>query len=356
MKRVFFVGLDIAKNVFQAFLADEHGKQIANKKVSRSGMKTFFANLEPCTVGLESCATSHYWARTLEMFGHSVKLIEPIRVKAFLGNRSKTDAADAKAICEALMHPGTRFVAVKTEDQQDMDHVLGMRERLVGNRTQLVNQIRSHLSERGTVIAKGYSKFRKEMLEILSLNWDKYGEKFQLIITESMTELDELDAKIGRLDAMIAKWSGQDEVSQRLMTIPGIGPITATAVASHIGDAKKFKNGRQMASYLGVTPKEYSSGGKQKLLGITKHGSKRIRSLLIIAARSVMTGISRRKKDENGLPIHLSNFEKWIIGLQARLGVFKTAVALANKLARMAWAIMSGKEVFNPDRATRSII
>lgn len=352
MKKAYFVGLDIAKNIFQVSMADRKGQQIVNKKLKRSGMKEFFANLEPCKIGMEACGSAHYWARILTGYGHIVHLIQPSRVKAFLGNRNKTDAADARAICEALMQPGTRFIAVKTEEQQDLDHVLGMRERLVGNRTQLINQIRSYMSERGVILPKGRTKFDREMPEVLSANWDKYGDKFQMVITESMTELEELNAKIDRLDVMIESWSGNDETSQKLMTIPGIGPIAATAMVSHIGDANRFKNGRQMAAYLGVTPGEYSSGGKRKLLGITKHGSKRIRALLIIAARVVMAGLARRKKDENGQPIHLSNFEKWILNIQTRLGTFKSAVAVANKIARMAWAIMARNDVFNPFKAS----
>ena len=351
MRKVYFVGLDIAKNVFQVFLADEQGKQLANKKIPRAKMKEFFANLEPCTIGLEACGSAHYWARTLQGYGHSAHLIQPIRVKAFLGSHNKTDAADARAICEALMHPGTRFIAAKTEEQQDTDHFLGMRERLVGNRTQLVNQIRSYLAERGMAIPVGRQRCRHEISEILSRHWDEFGDRFQMVITESLNELDELDKKIDQLDCMIKQWSATNEASRNLMSMPGIGSLTATAILSHIGDAGRFKNGRQMAAYLGITPKEYSSGGKQKLGGITKHGSKRIRTLLIIAARAVMTGLFRRKKDADGLPVHLSALEKWIINLKKRIGVFKTAVALANKLARMAWAVMVKNEIFNPLKA-----
>lgn len=200
------------------------------------------------------------------------------------------------------MHPGTRFVAAKTKEQQDMDHVFGMRERLVGNRTQLVNQIRSYMAEHGVIIPKGREKFESEMPQILSDHWEEFSDKFQMVITESMDELKDINGKIDRLDDMIKKWSGQDEASKNLMSLPGVDCLTVTAIVSHVGDAGRFKNGRQMAAYLGVTSKEYSSGGKQKLFGITKRGNKRIRTLLIIAARAIMTGLSRRKKGEDGLP------------------------------------------------------
>lgn len=355
MQKVYFVGLDIAKNVFQVFLADEKGRQIANKKISRSNMFAYFANLEPCTIGMEACGTAHFWARTLKRYGHKVNLISPIRVKAFLGNRNKTDAADAKAICEALMHPGTNFISIKEEAQQDMDHVLGRRERLIGNRTQLVNQVRSFMSERGIVIPKGYERFRNSMPDILASNWDKFSDKFQMVITESMEELEEIDNKIKQLDLVITTCAKNSESCKNLMTIPGIGPIIASALIAHTGNPNKYTNGRQLAAYYGLTPKEHSSGGKQRLLGITKHGNQRIRTLLILAARSIMTGLKKRKRDENGQIPHLSGFETWILDLQVRIGIFKAATALANKLARICWAVMKKNEAFNPVKASGTI-
>lgn len=351
MQKVYFIGLDIAKNVFQVFLADEKGRQISNKKLKRSQVVAFFANLPACTIGMEACGSSHHWARTLQDIGHDVKLIQPRRVKAFLGGRNKTDAADARAICEALMHPGTRFVSIKTEEQQDLDHVLGMRERMVNDRTQLINQIRSYLGERGITIAQGRVKFMKSIKQILADHWEEFGDKFQIVLTESLEELDTLNAKIDRLDEMINKWGKENSDTQNLLTIPGFGSVVSCSLVSHIGDASRFENGRQMAAYIGLTPKEYSSGGKQKLLGITKQGNKRLRTLLIIAARAIMTGLSRRKLDENGMPLNLSSFEKWILDMKARIGTFKAAVALANKLARIAWAILVKKDVFNSSRA-----
>lgn len=351
MRKAYFIGLDIAKNVFQVFMADEKGRKICNKKLSRSEAKTFFANLPAATIGIEACGTSHYWARTLIGYGHTVKLIDTMRVKAFLGSHNKTDAADAKAICEALMHPGTRFIAIKTEGQQELDQLIGMRERLVHNCTQLSNQLRSFLAERGIIFSKSKSFFHKDVKELIAEKWNEFGDSFQVIITEGLAELENINGKIAEFDFRIKQYAGKSEKGRNLMSIPGIGPLTATALEAHIGDAARFKNGRQMASYLGVTPKEYSSGGRQKLLGITKRGNKRLRTLLVLAARSIMTGLSRRKRDEEGNPVMLSDFEKWILKLKARIGVCKTAVAVANKLARIAWVIMAKNEIFNPVKA-----
>lgn len=351
MEKAYYIGLDIAKNVFQVFMVDEKGRKICNKKLSRVEAKTFFANLPASTIGIEACGTAHYWARTLNSYGHTAKLIDTMRVKPFLGAHNKTDAADAKAICEALMHPGTQFIAIKTEEQQELDQLLSMRDRLVHNCTQLSNQLRSFLAERGIVFPKSKSFFHKDVKELIAEKWNGFGDTFQVIITEGLSELENIMSKIAEFDYRIAERAGKSEKSNKLMSVPGIGPLTATALESHIGDANRFKNGRQMASYLGVTPGEYSSGGKQKLLGITKRGNKRVRTLLVLAARAIMTGLSRRKRDEDGNPVRLSDFEKWILKLQARIGVCKTAVAVANKLARIAWVIMTKNEIFNPEKA-----
>lgn len=351
MRKAYFIGLDIAKNVFQVFMADEKGRKISNKKLKRSEVKTFFANLPAATIGIEACATAHYWARTLNGYGHTVKLIDPMRVKAFLGVHNKTDAADARAICEALMHPGTCFIAIKTEEQQELDQLISMRERLVHNCTQLSNQLRSFLAERGIIFSRSKSFFHKDVKELIAEKWNEFGDRFQVIITEGLAELENVMAKIAEFEFRISQYVSKSEKSKKLMSIPGVGPLTATALEAHIGDANRFKNGRQMAAYLGVTPKEYSSGGKQKLLGITKRGNKRLRTLLVLAARAIMTGLSRRKRDEEGNPVRLSDFERWILKLQARIGVCKAAVAVANKLARIAWVIMTKNEIFNPVKA-----
>lgn len=351
MKPTYYIGLDIAKNVFQVFQADPKGHQISNRKLKRSVVLTFFANLPSSVVGIESCASAHYWARMIKELGHEVRLIQPMRVKAFLGNRNKTDAADAKAICEALMHPGTRFVPCKTEAQQDMDHLLAMRERLVQNRTQIVNQTRAFLAERGIIVACGRKRFEKDVQGIISQHWDEWSSDFQMVLTENYGELQDLDQKLAKLDNKLSNLAKEQADCRRLMSISGIGCLTALAIISHIGNVSNFHNGRQLAAYFGLTPREYSSGGKQKMFGITKHGNQRIRTLLILSAHAAIMGLERRKKDENGLPRNLTGLDKWILALKERLGGFKTIVALANKMARMCWAVLSKNEMFNPTRA-----
>jgi len=276
MKEVYFVGLDVAKNIFQVFLADEKGRELGNKKMKRTAMKEFFVRLVPCTIGIEACGTAHDWSRRLTEMGHEVKLIQPQRVKAFLGHNSKTDAADAKAICEALMHPGTRFVRAKTVEQQDTDHLLSRRERLIMIRTQIVNQTRSFLAERGIVVSQGRCQFDKAIPFICAEHWEEFSGDFQAILTDNFAEYGDLTVKIKALDELIKARTAKLEPCQRLMKISGIGPLTATALVAHVGDAKQFKNGRQMAAYLGMTPKEHSSGGKQRLLGISKRGNVRL--------------------------------------------------------------------------------
>ena len=351
MEKVYYIGLDIAKNVFQVFLADRKGRELGNRKLTRKQLIPFFANLSPCMVGMEACGTSHHWARTLIELGHEAKLIQPVRVKAFLGHRNKTDAADAKAICEALMHPGTRFVTVKTIKQQEMKHYLSRRERLVRNRTELINQTRSFLSECGIILPIGRSKFEQNFTSTVSEHWDEFSDDLKRILEDNYSEYLDIQNKIIEMDQHIKNNAKNNEQCCRLQEINGMGPLTATALISNVGDAKQFKNGRQMAAYLGLTPREYSSGGKQRLSGITKRGNRQVRTLLVLAAHAAILGIMRRKVDDTGQPIHLSKLDKWILTLKDRLGMFKATVALANKIARIAWVILAKGDHFSPAKA-----
>ena len=312
MKKVYYIGMDIAKNVFQVFLADQRGRELGNRKLTRKQLIPFFANLQPCTVGIEACGTAHHWARTLIELGHEAKLIQPIRVKAFLGNRNKTDAADAKAICEALMHPGTRFVTVKTVAQQVMKHYLSRRERLVRNRTELINQTRSFLSEYGISLPKSRSQFEHNFTAVTSANWDKFSDDLKRILEDNYSEYQSIQEKIMDMDRHIKNNAQKNEKCRRLQEINGMGPLTATAIVSNVGDVKQFKNGRQLAAYLGLTPREYSSGGKQRLSSITKRGNRAVRTLLVMAAHAAILGIMRRKVDETWRPLRLSRLDNWI--------------------------------------------
>lgn len=351
MQKVYFIGLDIAKNIFQLFMADQHGKQISNRKMNRSQMIQFFSNLPACTIGIEACGTAHHWVRKLSAMGHTVNLIQPVRVKAFLGGRNKTDAADAKAICEALMHPGTTFVRAKTIEQQDIDHLLDRRQRLVEARTCVINQTRAFLAERGILIPQGTNRFKSLLPQICSEYWEEFSGTFQMVLSDNFADFQNLEDEICKIDKQIKAHSQQNESCKKLMSIPGIGPLTATAIVSQVVDAKHFKNGRQLSAYIGMTPRERSSGGKQKLLGITKRGNRRLRTLLIMAARAIINGINRRKKDENGMLCTLTKFDSWAMSVKERLGLFKGAVAIANKLARIAWAILIRDEPFIINKA-----
>jgi transposase len=351
MGKVYFVGLDIAKNIFQVFLADHKGRELGNRKLTRKQLIPFFANLSPCTVGIEACGTAHHWARTLIELGHEAKLIQPIRVKAFLGHRNKTDAADARAICEALTHPGTRFVTIKTVAQQEIKHFLSRRERLVRNRTELINQTRSFLSECGIILPKSRSKFEQNFTTTMSAHWDEFSDDFKRILEDNYSEYLDLQNKIMAMDRHIKNIAKDNEHCCRIQEINGMGPLTATALISNVGDAKQFKNGRQMAAYLGLTPREYSSGGKHHLYGITKRGNRQVRTLLVLAAHAAILGIMRRKVDDSGHSLHLSSLDRWILGLKEKIGMFKATVALANKMARIAWVILAKNEHFNPAKA-----
>ena len=353
MRESYFIGLDVAKNVFQVFTADSKGREISNKKLNRNAMTRYFAQLPESVVGIEACGTAHHWARMLTALGHTVKLINPLRVKAFLGFRNKTDAADAKAICEALMHPGTTFIRAKSLEEQDIDHILARRELLVQNRTQLVNQTRAFLCERGIIIPQGRHSFMNILPQIIAEKWDEFGGKFQAILTDNYADYQDLDEKIAKLDKMIQVEATNTEPCKRLMQMSGIGPQTALALFAHVGNATHFKNGRQMSAYLGLTPREHSSGGKQILLGISKRGNVRLRTLLLLGARAAILGIGRRRRGEDGQPNRLSYLDKWILGMVERIGLFKAAVALANKLCRIAWALLAKGDEFNPMKLSR---
>lgn len=353
MKESYFIGLDIAKSVFQVFIADGKGREISNKKLSRIAMTRYFAQLPKSVVGIEACGTAHHWARTLTAFGHTVRLVNPQRAKAFLGSRNKTDAADAKAICEALMHPGTTFIRAKSLDEQDIDHLLARRELLVQNRTQLINQTRAFLCERGITIPQGRHSFMKILPQIIAEKWDEFSGKFQSILTDNYADYQDLGERIDRLDNMIRVEAANTEPCKRLMQVSGIGPQTALALFAHVGNATHFKNGRQMSAYLGLTPREHSSGSKQRLLGITKRGNVRLRTLLLLGARAAIRGLGRRGRGEDGQPCGLNLLDKWIQSMVERIGLFKAAVALANKMCRIAWALLARGEDFNPMKPCR---
>lgn len=345
MKQVCRIGLDIAKHKFQVHAVDEYGKDIFNKQLNRKDVLSFFANLPVCVVGLEACGGAHYWGREIQKLGHTVGLISPRHVKPFVIN-NKTDAADARAICEVAGRSSTRFVSVKTEEQQDMSAWHCIRERLIRNRTALANQIRGLLAERGIILPQGITHIRKRLPEIVEDTQNRLSMMARDFLSDLYTEFHEADERLAELDRKMEAATKNNELCNLLMQIPGIGSVTASALVAHVGDAKQFKNGRELAAYLGLTPREHSSGGKQKLLGITKRGNTYIRKLLIQGARNLCRAWARTVDAAS------DGRKAWLQGVVARRGPFVASVAQANKTARIAWAVLARGEEYQAAKAT----
>lgn len=337
--KITTIGIDLAKEVFQIHGVDKHGKAVLRKQLRRSKMAEFFANLEPCLIGLEACGSSHHWARKLGGFGHTIKLMPPQFVKPYV-KTNKHDMADAEAICEAVTRPTMRFVPIKNIEQQAMLSVHRARQGFVKARTAQANQIRGLLSEFGIVIPQGIQSIGKRMPDILEDAENGLPGTMRRLLERLNEHLKELDRQVNELELQIKLWHKENEASQRLATIPGVGPITASAIVATVGNATEFKNSRQLAAWLGLVPKQHASGGKQLLLGISKRGDTYLRTLLIHGARAVIR--FAEKKSEPG---------SWLNKLIARRNKNIAAVALANKNARIIWALLTKKAIFRPDHA-----
>ncbi len=338
------IGLDIAKNVFQVHGVDGHGKVVLRKKLSRGKVLEFFVNLPACLIGIEACPGAHYWARELIKLGHTVKLMPAQYVKAYLkGN--KNDGNDAEAICEAVSRPGMRFVAINTEAQQDIQMLHRIRSRLVADRTALINQIRGLLGEYGIVFGQGPGQVRRGVAVLLKREDPRLSGMARELLEDLRAQLSELDQRSDQYDVRVREACRVDGGSVKLAALPGIGPLTATALVAAVNDGKQFQNGRQMAANLGLTPREHSSGGKQRLLGISKRGNTYLRTLLIHGARTVL-------RHATGKTDRLSC---WAVAIQARRGANVAAVAMANKLARIAWAVLARDRIYRADWAEQSV-
>jgi len=319
------IGLDLAKHIFQVHGVDANEAVVEKRRLRRGQVLSYFAKLPPCRIGMEACATAHFWARELRRLGHEVRLIPPQYVKAYL-KRGKNDVADAAAICEAATRPSMRFVPIKSEEQQAVLVMHRARDLLVRQRTQLINALRGHLAEFGLIEAQGLSHVRR-LLE--SMRTDLTVPELARDTLDLMaTTLDAVDAQINAIEAKIAAWHKANATSQRLATIPGIGPLIASAITATVVDPTAFRSGREFAAWLGLTPRQKSTGGKQRLGRITRKGDQYLRRLLIIGAQTVLL----RSKIAKASP--------WLQGLLARCARLKVAVALANKTARIAWAVM----------------
>ncbi len=333
MSEVSIIGLDIAKSVFQVHGADASGRALLRKKISRVKLLPFFAELPSCRVVLEACGGAHHWARELAKLGHNVQLIAPAYVKPFV-KRQKNDAADAEAICEAAQRPSMRFVPVKSEDQQAAAVIFRGRDLLVRQRTQISNSIRGHMTEYGWIAPKGLAHLSK--LSALLDDPQAIPQGARSILMILLDQIAALDSQIAILDKEIARRAREDETARRLMTIPGIGPITATAITALAPPPGTFAKGRDFAAWVGLTPRQHSTGGKQKLGAISMMGERTLRRLLIIGSSAVVLQACKRGAPKGS----------WLEQMLARKPRMLVTVALANKTARIVWALLTGEEVY----------
>ncbi len=327
--KITTVGIDLAKNVFQVHGVDERGKAVLKKQLRRDQMATFFVNLPPCLIGMEACSSAHHWARKLQGMGHTVRLMAPQFVKPYVKS-NKNDAADAEAICEAVGRPNMRFVPVKNVEQQAVLALHRVRQGFVKARTAQANQIRGLLGEFGIIIPQGIGYIASRVPDLIEDASNELPGTFRLLVQRLLDHLKELDRQVDELEAQILAWHRSSELSCKLAQVPGIGPITASALVASIGDAKNFDNGRQVGAWLGLVPRQHSSGGKSNLLGMSKRGDTYLRTLLIHRARSVMYRAGQRTESC-----------QWINGVVNRRNKNVAAVALANKNARIVWALLA---------------
>ncbi len=332
------IGIDLAKQVFQVHGVDGQEKVVLRKQLRRVQLLDYFKKLPPCLIGMEACGGAHYWARELQKLGHTVKLMAPQFVKPYVKS-NKNDANDAEAICEAVARPNMRFVAIKTIAQQDIQALHRIRSEQVKQRTAKVNQIRGLLAEYGIVVGRRVDVLRNALPQLLEETENGLTADFKVLLDGLRQDLVTLDERVDDLDKKIKTLATSNPAAKRLQQIPGIGPIIATALICAIGDGKQFQRGRDMASWLGLTPRQHSSGGKDRLLGISKRGDAYLRTLLIHGARSALKVVG--KKDDPR--------SRWLQNLCSRRNKNIAAVALANKNARIAWALLSKETDYLPE-------
>ena len=333
MQAVTTIGLDIAKSVFQVHGVDAEGKVLIRRKLKRRYVLAFFQKLPPCLVGIEACATSHHWSRELKALGHTVRLMPPAYVKPYV-KRQKNDAADAEAICEAVTRANMRFVETKTPEQQSCLMLHRTRHLFIRQQTSVINAIRAHMAEFGIVAPVGRQGV-EALLEVAADGGDnRVPEVARSCLAALGAQLRALKAQILEFDRRITAWHRSNETSRRLDAIPGVGPALATALVASVADPKAFRSGRNFSAWIGLVPKQHSSGGKDRLGSISKQGDRYLRSLFTAGALAVI----RYAK------IHGTKHRPWLTALLARRPTKVTAIALANKIARMAWAMMARGE------------
>ena len=338
MLNVTHLGIDVAKQVFQIHGVDERGHTVLRRRLSRTQLRPFVAQLRPCLIGLEACGSAHYWARELRARGHDVRLIAPQFVTPYRKN-DKNDGNDAEAICEAVGRPHMRFVPVKDVGQQAVLTVHRARQLLVAERTALVNQRRGLLAECGVIVSAGIGALRRAWPGLLET--PELPALAREVFTDLADRLRAVDERVAAYDHRVVQLARQTEPAQRLMQVPGVGPVTATALVATVGNAHAFRNGRQLAAWLGLVPRQHSSGGTRRLGRITKRGDVYLRTLLIHGARAVMRQIAHRTDATS----------RWVTALHARRGFNKAVVALAAKHARIVWALLATGRTYQPTAA-----
>lgn len=333
MHNVASIGVDLAKNIFQIYAADQKGRKVLEKRVTRNNFLRFFVNLKPCVIGMEACGGSHHWARELEKLGHTARQMPPQYVKPYV-KTNKNDRNDAEAICEAVTRPNMHFVSTKSIGQQDIQAVHRCRERQVKNRTALSNQARALLLEIGIAMPKGFSHLRQQLPALVSDEENELTPTLRSLLSDMYSEFVDIEARIKHYDKELEAICRKSEACSRLRAIPGFGPLGATAFVAAIGDASVFKNGRQVAAWLGLVPRQHSSGNMRRLGSISKRGNTYLRTLLIHGGRAVVQHCSNRKDERS----------RWLFHLAEHRGNTRASVAWANKMARIGWALLSKGE------------
>lgn len=329
------IGLDIAKRVFQAHGVDASGKAVLRRKLQRVDVLTFFKGLSPCLVGIEACGTAHHWAREITALGHEVRLMPASYVKPYV-KRGKTDAADAEAICEAVTRPSMRFVPVKSAEQQAVLMLHRTRELLVRQRTMLVNALRGHMAELGIIAPQGIARVADLVAVLMREDTASVPALARQALLGLAAELEALGARVDDIEAAILAWHKDNETSRRLATIPGIGPITASAIVATITNPTRFHSARQFAAWIGLVPKQHSSGGKQRQGGISKQGDRTLRRLLVLGATAVIRHARTKTTPQTA----------WLRGVLERRPARLASVAQANKTARIVWALLTRGESY----------
>jgi transposase len=337
MNQITAIGIDLGKSVFYVHAVDRRGKVVERKRLTRTGLRRYMLRVPPCLVGMEACGGSQHWARWLSQNGHEAKLMPAQYVKAYV-KTNKNDWRDAEAICESVQRPTMRFVPVKTVEQQELQMLHRIRSRVVGDRTALVNQIRGFLLEYGIAVGQGIKVLRRRLPEVLEDGEAELTWRGRELLARLYQELCELDERVWDLTKEIEAICQERDDCRRLDEMVGVGPLTATALVAAAGDARVFGSARQFAAWLGLVPRQHTTGGRPRLLGISKRGDKYLRTLLIHCARAALRGTNTR--DER--------LRRWALEVEKRRGKNVAIVALANKLARIAWVVLARGERYTP--------